>query len=280
MNEGMLLLLVGSSGSGKNTIINNLTKINKDVEFLVSNTTREMRPNEKDGVTYNFVTVEDFQKSIENNEMLEYDITHKGYYGISKKTIENTLKPNKVVVKDITVNGLVKCREQLSETTKIKSIFLTESKKVLTKRLINRGEKNYKARLKIYNKEQSQMGLCDYIIKNTQLDSSLSLVQAIINSGLNNSPLLPYKNVKKINHKKINKLVDKLNKGKQLKAIKVALINNQIYVVCSREKYLASLVFGKSWPKRFTNKTLKLKNNGNNDVWLNYINQVTDNKFN
>lgn len=280
MNEGMLLLLVGSSGSGKNTIINNLTKINKNVKFLVSNTTREMRPNEKDGVTYNFVTEDDFKQSIENNEMLEYDITHKGYYGISKKTIENTLKPSQIVVKDISVKGLINCRKELEDTTLIKSIFLTESKKVLTKRLINRGEKNYKARLKIYAKEQSQMGVCDYIIKNTQLDSSLTLVQGIINSGLSNSPLLPYKNIKKINHKKVNRLVDKLNNGKSLKAIKVALINNQIYVVCSPEKYLASLVFGKSWPKRFTNKTLKLKNKGNNNVWLDYISKVTDDKFN
>ncbi len=53
--RGMLLLLVGSSGSGKNTIINYLTQEREDVEFLVSHTTRQKRISEENGVTYYFV---------------------------------------------------------------------------------------------------------------------------------------------------------------------------------------------------------------------------------
>lgn len=277
MDEGMLLLFVGSSGSGKNTIINYLTKKHSNVEFLVSHTTREMRPGEKDGGTYNFVSVKEFEEQIENNEMLEHDITHKGYYGISKQTITKALSNNKVVVKDITINGLIKCKEELEDKANIQSIFLTERKSVLRKRLIGRGEENYKLRLKIYGKEQSQMGVCDYIIKNTTLEKSVEIVETVIEHNLNKTQILPYKNFKQVNVKKLNRYLDKLIAEKPQKPLKVGIGSEGVYLLSSPEKYLASLAYGKAWPKRFVNKKLKdpKKAITELDNWYNVVSTIS-----
>lgn len=277
MGKGLLLLLVGSSGSGKNTIINTLTKEKNNVKFLVSHTTREKREGEKNGVTYNFVTTQEFEEAIKSNEMLEYDITHKGYYGISKKTISDALSLGGVVVKDISILGVVNCREQLSKKTNIVSVFLTESKHVLKKRLIARGEKNYKLRLKIYNKEQSQMYLNDYIIKNSELSGSVEIVKAIMKHHTNNITLLPVNSVVAINEKKVNKYVKLVFKGKKLAPIKVALVNDKIYIVDGLEKYLASLKSGKIWAKRFVSvkpKTLEKLEEQNTKKWLELISKI------
>lgn len=255
MGKGMLLLLAGSSGSGKNTIIKYLEQERNDVEFLISHTSRAMREGERQGWPYHFVNTAEFERAIKAGEMLEYDITHKGYYGISKRTIDENIAKRKVVVKDISVLGVINVKKQIGHRVLVNSVFLTESKRVLKQRLINRGEKNYKLRLKIYRKEQAQMGVCDYIIKNSQLNNSIAIVEAIIDHGSKDVPILPYWATNKIKSSKIDKYVKQIEKGKRVKPIKVTLIKNRIYIVDEFEKYLASLKAGKAWPKRFVDKT-------------------------
>lgn len=277
MKNGFLMLIIGSSGSGKNTIINQLTNTNPKVKFLVSNTTREMREGERNGVTYNFVTKQEFEKAIERNEMLEYDITHKGYYGISKKTITDTIKGDNIIVKDISIMGLFNCRSQLSNTTDIVSIFLTESKKVLKQRLILRGEKNYKLRLKIYSKEQAQMNNCDYIIKNSNLSHTLQKIEALVAHKTKKQPFGLLENFKAVNLKKVQKLVKALNNGHKIKEVKIELIDGNIYVVKNANHYLAGLISGKVVSKRFVQdhkvkSGLKLEQN--NQKWLEVIKEL------
>ena len=73
--------------------------------FSVSNTTRGPRPGEEDGVHYNFVTQDDFEKAIEKKEMLEYAHVHTNYYGTSSKAVEKVIFDGKCCVLDIDVQG-------------------------------------------------------------------------------------------------------------------------------------------------------------------------------
>lgn len=66
----MLFVIVGPSGSGKTTLSHIFNDLG--VPKVISSTTRLPRPNEEDGKDYNFMTVESFQKSIKNNEFIEY----------------------------------------------------------------------------------------------------------------------------------------------------------------------------------------------------------------
>ena len=91
MSRGVLFVMSGPSGTGKGTICNELlANENNDVFLSVSSTTREKRKGETDGVTYNYTTVENFKKMIDNGEMLEYAMYSGNYYGTPKKTVEDT----------------------------------------------------------------------------------------------------------------------------------------------------------------------------------------------
>ena len=93
MSRGVLFVMSGPSGTGKGTICNELlANENNDVFLSVSSTTREKRKGETDGVTYNYTTVENFKKMIDNGEMLEYAMYSGNYYGTPKKTVEDMLE--------------------------------------------------------------------------------------------------------------------------------------------------------------------------------------------
>ena len=86
-SKGKLVLYTGSSGVGKGTIMAELLKRNPNIRLSVSNTTRKPRKGEIDGVHYNFVTKEQFEKLIEENGFLEYAKYCDNYYGTPKKQI-------------------------------------------------------------------------------------------------------------------------------------------------------------------------------------------------
>ena len=89
MSRGVLFVMSGPSGTGKGTICNELlANENNDVFLSVSSTTREKRKGETDGVTYNYTTVENFKKMIDNGEMLEYAMYSGNYYGIRKRLLK------------------------------------------------------------------------------------------------------------------------------------------------------------------------------------------------
>ena len=74
----------------------------KNLEFLKSYVTREMRPGEVNGDMYHFVSHEDFEKGIQKNEFLEYEINHKtAYYGTKKSDVDEGLAAGKILMKEI-----------------------------------------------------------------------------------------------------------------------------------------------------------------------------------
>ena len=101
----MLVILSGVSGAGKDTIKKELIKRMEDVESLPSFTSRNPRVGEEEGVQYHFITKEQFEEKIKNNEFYEYDLHHENYYGTSRKLMNEKIQSGKVIVKDIEVNG-------------------------------------------------------------------------------------------------------------------------------------------------------------------------------
>ena len=115
----MLVLLSGVSGAGKDTIKKELIKRMENVESLPSYTTRGIRPgDDAPGITYNYVTTEEFETMIKNNEFYEYNVHHEHYYGTSRKLMGEKIKSGKIIVKDIDVNGVENLINLLKEDTK------------------------------------------------------------------------------------------------------------------------------------------------------------------
>lgn len=264
--KGLVMLISGTGGAGKNTLIQGMLGKN-GFKFISSYTTRERRdvdsPNQ-----YQYITTEVFESKIKSGEIFEYDIFNDNYYGTSKKLFFDGLDEAQVVLKDISVMGYKNITEKLGEDLEIVSVFLTESKNVLKQRLINRGENptKIKNRLKLYKKEQSQIPYYNYVIKNNVYLNTLEKMFKIADIGLGNAKLLPTKEYTKLSAKKIDKLADKLEKGKTLKPIKVALYNNELYIIKGIHKYLASLKTGKNVVKQFVDDVPK-NTNTNLEEW-------------
>lgn len=185
----MLVILSGVSGSGKDTIKKALISKLDNVESLPSYTSRSPREGEVPGQIYNFVSKEEFEKMIANNEFYEYNVHHENYYGTSRVLMNEKIKEGKVIVKDIDVNGTENLVKLLGNDTRVVTIFLKVPKDVLEKRLLNRmGDKpDYKEitlRLNRYDYENSRIGMYDYVIKNNDLDKSINIITEIINSEL------------------------------------------------------------------------------------------------
>ena len=85
---GKLIVISGPSGVGKGTALELAMKERPDLSFSVSATTRAPRPNEVEGVSYDFITVEQFRRMIDENAFLEYDNHNETYYGTPRAQLE------------------------------------------------------------------------------------------------------------------------------------------------------------------------------------------------
>ena len=185
----MLVLLSGVSGAGKDTIKKQLITRMENVESLPSYTDRAPRANDVAGVTYNFVSTEEFERMIKDGELYEYSVHHEHYYGTSKKLLNEKINNGKIIVKDIEVNGVENLLKLLKNDVKIVTIFLRVPKEQLQKRLEKRVDKpslkEIQLRLNRFDYEESKIGMYDYIIKNNDLEKTVQIIMTIINNEYN-----------------------------------------------------------------------------------------------
>lgn len=184
----MLVILSGVAGAGKDTIKNKLIEKNSNYTTLPSYTSRSPRATDIPNVTYNFVTKEQFEEMINNNELYEYSLHHNNYYGTSKKLLQEKLNEGKIIIKDIDVNGTEDLINLLKNEVKILTIFLKVSKEELLNRLNNRNDhlsqEEIKMRLSRLEYEESKIPLYDYVIDNNNLDETIIKIEEIINKNI------------------------------------------------------------------------------------------------
>ena len=184
----MLVLLSGVSGAGKDTIKKELIKRMENVESLPSYTDRAIRPGDIPGVVYNFVSTQEFERMIKDNELYEYNVCHEHYYGTSRKLLNEKIKSGKIIVKDIDVNGTENLIKLLKNDTKVVTIFLKVPKEELRRRLENRedkpSEKEISLRLNRLEYEESKIGLYDYVLKNNDLEKTVQIIKTIIENEM------------------------------------------------------------------------------------------------
>ena len=178
----MLVILSGVSGAGKDTIKKELIKRMEEVISLPSYTSRNPREGEEEGIQYHFISRDEFENKIKNDEFYEYDLHHENYYGTSKKLMNEKIESGKIIVKDIEVNGTENLIKILKNDIKLVSIFLKVDEAELRKRLELRGdsEENINLRLSRLKYEESKIGLYDYVIKNDDFEKTVDIITTII----------------------------------------------------------------------------------------------------
>lgn len=182
MNNGILFVMSGPSGTGKGTICEQLL-LNKDNDLFlsVSSTTREKRKGESEGVTYNYTSVEDFKQMIEKDEMLEYAMYSGNYYGTPKKTVESMLVSGKNVLLEIEPQGALKVKNAFPEA--VLMFIIPPSMQELKKRLSERGRETAEQiteRLEAAKWEFEQSKKYNFIFVNDNLDDCVREIEKTI----------------------------------------------------------------------------------------------------
>lgn len=180
MTKGKLFVISGASGVGKSTVLASVMEQRKDLSFSVSATTRDPRPGEKEGISYDYVSKETFLDMIEKDEFLEYDVHMDNYYGTPKAQLEEKLCRGHVLL-DIEPNGAFIVRKARPDATLI--FIAPPSLEELEKRLRSRGdtpEDQIKLRLERAAWEMEQGKQYDYYVVNDQVETCAEKILKII----------------------------------------------------------------------------------------------------
>ena len=179
---GNLIVISGPSGAGKDTVVKKLLETNSNIELSVSMTTREPRKGEKEGVDYFYVSNEEFQKQIDNGNLLEYaNVFGSNYYGTPKDKVLNNIKKGKDVILVIDIQGAIQVKEAMPESIFI--FIMPPSMKELKKRLIERDTESSEKileRFKTAYKEINEATKYNYVVINDQVEKAAKKIECIL----------------------------------------------------------------------------------------------------
>jgi len=183
----MIYIFCAPSGSGKSTMVNHLLTNHPNLfELSVSCTTRPPRGKEVHGKEYYFISVEEFQQRIKNDDFIEYEQVYEGlYYGTLKEEIERIERAGKQVLFDVDVKGGINLKRILGD--KAVSIFICPpSIDELRRRLEGRGDTSpemIEKRLAKAEEELSYKPYFDRIVVNDDLQHAFAQLDAIIDEN-------------------------------------------------------------------------------------------------
>lgn len=183
LKKGKLIIFSAPSGAGKTTIVKYLLQKNLNLEFSISATSREPRPNEINAKDYYFLTNDEFQNKVKNNEFLEWEEVYNGIcYGTLKSEVERICNKGKNVIFDVDVFGGLNIKKFYGDDAL--AVFVQPpSVEELRNRLISRStetEEKIKMRIAKANYELSFAGKFDVIVTNNDLTKACSEAEEII----------------------------------------------------------------------------------------------------
>jgi guanylate kinase len=181
--EPLLIVLSGPSGVGKDSVLNRMKERGLPFHFVVTATTRNMRPEEVNGKDYFFVSSDEFARMIEDDELLEYAIVYNDYKGIPKQQVREALASGNDVIMRIDVQGAATIRKLVPNAVLI--FLTTESEADMVDRLQKRRTETpegLKLRIATARQELKRAGEFDYAVVNRQsfLDETVDNIHAII----------------------------------------------------------------------------------------------------
>ncbi|MCC6274958.1 MAG: guanylate kinase [Leptospiraceae bacterium] len=181
MKKGKLFIISSVAGGGKSTLIGMILKNHPECKFSVSVTSRNPRPGDVSGVTYRFVSKEEFESLIEKDSFFEWAVVHGNYYGTPKDFIFESLQNGSNVILDIDVQGASTIRKKLPECVSI--FILPPDSDTWVRRLKDRATdkpEDIERRIKNGEMELKLSENFDYRVINKDLQTAYSELEKII----------------------------------------------------------------------------------------------------
>jgi len=180
-NNGFLIVISSPSGAGKTSLSKKLVSKKNNIQLSVSLTTRAPRKSEVNGIDYEFVSLQKFEKEIKKNSFLEHAKVFDNYYGTLKKNVLKKINSGKNVLLDIDWQGARQVKKILPNQT-LSIFILPPSIKELKNRLMKRKHDNEfiikrmsKARQEILHWKEY-----DYVVINDNFQKCLKKIKEII----------------------------------------------------------------------------------------------------
>jgi len=173
----------GFSGAGKGTLMKALLEKYDNYALSISATTRKPREGEVHGREYFFLSVEEFEKLIANDQLIEHAKYVSNYYGTPRSYVEEKMAEGKDVILEIEIQGALKVKEKFPETLLV--FVVPPSAEELKRRLIGRGTETMEVieqRMKRATEEAEEMGSYDYILINDDLNKAVEDLHNLIQS--------------------------------------------------------------------------------------------------
>jgi guanylate kinase len=182
--RGLLIVISGPSGVGKDTLIKRLLELDPNLRYSVSCTTRAPRPGEVDGVDYSFVSRDRFQQLIDQGAFLEHATYNGNQYGTLAERVERERAAGHVVVLKIEVNGAEQVHAKVPDAIFI--FVAPPSVDELVKRQIKRNTEtsgDMEARRKIATREMEYAARYDHVVVNDELERAVAEILAIVHDA-------------------------------------------------------------------------------------------------
>jgi len=176
-----LFVISGSSGVGKNTVINQVLAKNPDIAFSISFTTREKRDGETEGVNYFYVSKEEFNDGVSNDEFLEWAEFSGNFYGTKRAFVNKCLNAGRNLILEIDTQGAMQVKAKMPEAVLI--FIAPPSYEDLELRLRNRNTETEEAiakRLDFVKLEMKNAENFDYKVVNDKIEDAVNDIEKII----------------------------------------------------------------------------------------------------
>jgi len=184
MNNACLFTISAPSGAGKTSLVRALTERKQSsIGVSISHTTREIRSGEADGVDYHFVSEDEFQQMMADDQFLEYAHVFDKSYGTARASVEAFFDSGKHVILEIDWQGARQVKQKMPDTVCI--YILPPSREALEQRLIDRAtddRKTIESRMMQADREMSHCGDAEFVVVNVDFKRALQDLESIIHA--------------------------------------------------------------------------------------------------
>lgn len=185
MRQGLIVIISGPSGVGKDAVFARLKALGYPAHYAITATSRPPRGQEQDGVSYHFLSTEEFKRRIQQGRLLEWAEVYGNYYGVPREEVEVPVRKGKDVVVKVDVQGAMTLKTAFPESLAV--FIMPPSEEELAERLKKRATDSMddvNHRLEIAESEMGKKSVFDYIVVNhrDRLDETVLQVLGIINS--------------------------------------------------------------------------------------------------